>query len=511
MIQGFGWRVLLATLILFVVNACGSGNNSFPENPSSTSTTTNPNTNTSTGTTPATAQTPPPPPVVDSTDTTRPRVDMVVPEDNASVSNSMTLLADASDNVGVAYVQFYLDGNTLGPALTAAPYTLDFNTTYMTDGSHSFYARAYDAAGNNATSSSRTVRSANTCHTASPDLTQWHSTAFPGLNGSFTAQWDVTPVAANTDGMVGLVRGGQTAFTAVAANVRFNANNTIDAINGGTYSAVNQVAYRPNVTYHVRMAVNVSNHTYSAFVSTGGGAEQTIAQNFSFRVEQQAVTRLDYWIVEAERGALRACAFSAAASAPPHNTPPVANAGPNQSVNSGATVALNGTASTDPDGTIVGYSWMQTNTPLVALSGANTATASFVAPTVAAPTLLAFQLTVTDNGGATNSAATQVTVNPKTPPPNQPPTANAGPDRTVASATPVTLDGSASTDPDGTITAYAWTQTAGPMVALANAHTVRASFTAPTVAANTLLTFMLDVTDNGGAHGTANTHVTVTP
>ncbi|HEY0942301.1 MAG TPA: glycosyl hydrolase family 18 protein [Steroidobacter sp.] len=92
---------------------------------------------------------------------------------------------------------------------------------------------------------------------------------------------------------------------------------------------------------------------------------------------------------------------------------------------------------------------------------------------------------------------------------NQPPTANAGADRSVAEGTAVTLQGSGS-DSDGTITAYAWTQTAGPAVTLSGANTASASFTAPQVNANTALTFRLTVTDNQGATGNNTVTITVT-
>lgn len=92
---------------------------------------------------------------------------------------------------------------------------------------------------------------------------------------------------------------------------------------------------------------------------------------------------------------------------------------------------------------------------------------------------------------------------------NSPPVANAGADRTVAEGAVATLQGSGS-DSDGTITAYSWTQTAGPAVSLSGASTATASFTAPQVSANTVLIFRLTVTDNQGATGTDDVAVTVT-
>ena len=89
----------------------------------------------------------------------------------------------------------------------------------------------------------------------------------------------------------------------------------------------------------------------------------------------------------------------------------------------------------------------------------------------------------------------------------------------VATATPATttggnlvsLDGSASTDSDGSIASYAWTQTGGPTVSLSGATSATASFTAPSVSSATVLSFALQVSDDEGAADTASTSVTVRP
>jgi large repetitive protein len=87
------------------------------------------------------------------------------------------------------------------------------------------------------------------------------------------------------------------------------------------------------------------------------------------------------------------------------NQPPVANAGPNQAVSQGSLVTLVGTGSTASSGAmIVSYQWVQTSGTPVSLNGANTATRTFTAPTVA--TSLTFSLTVTDSNGAVSSPAT---------------------------------------------------------------------------------------------------------
>ena len=96
-------------------------------------------------------------------------------------------------------------------------------------------------------------------------------------------------------------------------------------------------------------------------------------------------------------------------------------------------------------------------------------------------------------------------------PVNRSPAAAAGADRTVAAGAAVTLDGSGSSDPDGAIAAYQWTQTAGPTVPLSNANRATASFTAPEVDTDTTLAFRLTVTDDDGAAASDDASVTVQP
>jgi len=83
----------------------------------------------------------------ESSDSTPPAVKMTSPADKQTVSGVATVQATATDNVGVARVEFYLD-SMLQATDTAAPYAWSWNTASAANGMHTLTAKAYDAAGN---------------------------------------------------------------------------------------------------------------------------------------------------------------------------------------------------------------------------------------------------------------------------------------------------------------------------------------------------------------------------
>jgi len=99
---------------------------------------------------------PPPPP-----DTTPPTVSLTNPANGQTVSGITPVAANASDNVAVASVSFLLDGQPLGAAQTTAPYSVSWDTTVASAGSHSLSAVAKDTSGNSTTATAVTVTVSN--------------------------------------------------------------------------------------------------------------------------------------------------------------------------------------------------------------------------------------------------------------------------------------------------------------------------------------------------------------
>jgi uncharacterized protein involved in tellurium resistance len=94
--------------------------------------------------------------VLDGGDTTPPTVSITSPANGATVNGTITITANASDNVGVTKVSFYIDGKYLNYD-TSAPYGRGWNTTTASNGQHTITVKALDAAGNVSAVAARTV------------------------------------------------------------------------------------------------------------------------------------------------------------------------------------------------------------------------------------------------------------------------------------------------------------------------------------------------------------------
>lgn len=103
-------------------------------------------------------------------------------------------------------------------------------------------------------------------------------------------------------------------------------------------------------------------------------------------------------------------------TAAPANNPPVADAGANQSVNSGDIVTLDGSGTIDPDSDPLTYSWSQLTGTTVQLSDSTAVQPTFTAPSAFSEQNLIFELTA-DDGQDTDSDQVTITIAADTPPP----------------------------------------------------------------------------------------------
>jgi hypothetical protein len=174
-------------------------------------------------------------------DTTAPSVSVTAPTNGATVSGTVTVTASASDNVGVAGVQFLLDGVNLGAEDTASPYSVSWDTAAASNGTHTLTARARDAAGNATTSAAVTVTVNNTAATG---LVAAY--AFNEGTGTSTADSSgngLTGTAANTSWSASGKFGKALSFNGVNSWVTVNDAAALDLTGGLTLEAwVNPIA-----------------------------------------------------------------------------------------------------------------------------------------------------------------------------------------------------------------------------------------------------------------------------
>ncbi|HLG18425.1 MAG TPA: Ig-like domain-containing protein [Bdellovibrionota bacterium] len=377
-----------------------------------------------------------------SLDTSPPAVSMTSPASGATVSGTLSVSATASDNIGVAGVQFKLDGANLGAEDTTSPYSISWNTTSTANGSHSLSAVARDAAGNTATSSAVNVTVSNLSSDTTPPTISMISPTFgaivsgtisvyatasdnigvagvqfklDGVNlgaevttSPYYFYWNTTSAANGSHSLSAVARdaAGNTATTA-AVNVTVSNLDTIPPTVSMTSPASGATV---SGTTSVSAAASDNNGVAGVQFKLDGvnlGVEDTTSP-YSISWNTTSVANGSHSLSAVARDAKGNTATSSAVNVTVSNItsqPPTANAGPDFSIVKDTVKTVYGSGS-DPDGTIASYWWTISSTSC-ALSTPD-ASQTNIKCTVAGTFTLT--LKVTDNQGLTASDSAIVTV-----------------------------------------------------------------------------------------------------
>ncbi|MBI2428639.1 MAG: T9SS type A sorting domain-containing protein [Ignavibacteriales bacterium] len=217
-------------------------------------------------------------------DITAPTVSLTSPTNNSTVSGTTTLSATATDNVGVAGVQFTVDGVNFGSEDVSAPYSLSWNSALAANGSHSIGAIARDAGGNK-TTSSVTVTVSNTTGGTTSDLAVYNDALqSPWINSS----WNATLTVGSTEQIFSGSNSMKVAITAAWGGLSLHYGNW------GNTSSVSPAQYK---SLDFTLFAPADGTQLSIF------AENDLGQSFPY-VNYGAVTKNQWIIVSIPMGQL---------------------------------------------------------------------------------------------------------------------------------------------------------------------------------------------------------------
>ena len=207
-------------------------------------------------------------------DAEAPVITLTTPVNGSSVNGTVVVLAAATDDFGVAGVQFTIDGVPVGPVVDAAPFELVWNTSGITNGTHTVSAIARDAAGHQ-TTTSIVVTVAN--DGAAPEITL-------ALTSGATVGGTISLAASATDDIavagVQLLLDGAPMGTELTAAPYQISWNTVDVANGShTVSAVARDAagHQTTASVEVTVANDVTAPTVALALTPGATVNGTIS------------------------------------------------------------------------------------------------------------------------------------------------------------------------------------------------------------------------------------------
>ena len=129
--------------------------------------------------------------VLDQSDLIPPTLTLLYPASGAFLSGNVTISIDATDNIGVTSVEFYIDGNLVSTD-NSAPWEYNWNTAGYSPGTHVLFARGYDAAGNFGTIVNTNVQVVDPSDTTPPTLTLLYPFVGSTITGTVNVVVDAT-------------------------------------------------------------------------------------------------------------------------------------------------------------------------------------------------------------------------------------------------------------------------------------------------------------------------------
>lgn len=196
-----------------------------------------------------------------ATDWIDPTVNITTPSNGTTVSGtSLSVTANASDDVDVVGVQFKLDGVNLGSEDTSAPYTITWNTTGSSDGSHVLTAVARDNVGNSKTSVAVSVTVSNNTGGGSG------SSGGGGGGGGGGSSADIDPLLANHATNIALTPTlaweTNDSYDSFSVYVSDDASiSTSDLVGTTSNTSLTVSDLKPNTRYYWRVDIVLGNHT----------------------------------------------------------------------------------------------------------------------------------------------------------------------------------------------------------------------------------------------------------
>lgn len=306
----------------------------------------------------------------------------------------------------------------------------------------------------------------------------------------------------------GTVYGNQVTFTTSAVNpvVSTLAVSAIDATSATANGTLTELG-DPSPTAHGFVWNTSGSPTLADNTADLGAASDTVVFNSALSGLSAYTTYYVRSFATNAGGTVYGsqATFTTSAVAPAVSTQAVSAIGATSATANGTLTGLGA-----PSPTAHGFVWNSSGSPTLADNTADLGTASSTGAFNSALSGLSAHTTYYVRAYATSAAQTRYG-NEITFTTWAPPIAAAGGDRTTLSEEMVTLDGTGSTDPDGSIEGWQWIQIEGPTVALSNADTATPQFEAPQVddGREIIVTLRLTVTDNDGLTAVDNCQVTV--